>query len=59
MVPPRHGFNQSVLWFPQGTNSNGERLVTKPGQGVIVPANWDGEFLVPQGVLKIWIIYQE
>ena len=41
------------------TNSNGERLVTKPGQGVIVPANWDGEFSVPQGVLKIWIIYQE
>jgi uncharacterized cupin superfamily protein len=38
---------------------NGQVSVTSPGEGVLIPSNWDGEFAVPEGVLKIWITYTE
>ena len=38
---------------------NGQVSVTSPGEGVLVPSNWEGEFAVPEGVLKIWISYTE
>nr|MBC8226019.1 hypothetical protein [Gammaproteobacteria bacterium] len=38
---------------------NGQVSVTRPGEGVFIPSNWDGEFAVPEGVLKIWITYTE
>ena len=38
---------------------NGQISVTSPGEGVLIPSNWDGEFAVPEGVLKIWITYTE
>ena len=40
-------------------NQNGEQLITSPGEGILVPAGWNGTFSVPDGVLKIWIAYQE
>lgn len=41
------------------TNKNGEQLITNTGEGILVPSGWDGIFSVPNGVLKIWIAYQE
>jgi uncharacterized cupin superfamily protein len=38
---------------------NGQVSVTNPGEGVLIPSNWDGEFAVPEGILKIWISYTE
>ena len=38
---------------------NGQVSVTNPGEGVLIPSNWDGEFAVPEGILKIWITYTE
>ena len=38
---------------------NGQVSVTSPGEGIFIPSNWDGEFSVPEGILKIWITYTE
>ena len=38
---------------------NGQVSITNPGEGVLIPSNWDGEFAVPEGVLKLWISYTE
>jgi len=39
------------------TDSSGSTLVIGPNEGVVVPTGWEGEFSVPETVVKIWIIY--
>ena len=42
-----------ILMIDEAGNSS----EINPGEGIIVPTGWKGDFIVPQGVVKIWAIY--
>mgnify|MGYP006140944391 FL=1 len=54
-----HEFMYPLSGSIELSHINGQVSVTRPGEGVFIPSNWDGEFAVPEGVLKIWITYTE
>ncbi len=54
-----HEFMYPLSGSVKLSHINGQVSVTSPGEGVFIPSNWDGEFSVPEGVLKIWITYTE
>jgi len=54
-----HEFMYPLSGSVKLSHINGQVSVTSPGEGVFIPSNWDGEFAVPEGVLKIWITYTE
>ena len=39
------------------TDQDGNTYEINPGEGIIVPTGWKGNFSVPEGVSKIWAIY--
>ena len=39
------------------TDEHGNTYEINPGEGIIVPTGWKGNFSVPEGVSKIWAIY--
>ena len=39
------------------TDENGNSHEINPGEGMIVPTGSKGRFIVPEGVVKIWAIY--
>ena len=39
------------------TDEKGNPHEINPGQGMIVPTGSKGRFIVPEGVVKIWAIY--
>lgn len=39
------------------TDESGNAYEINPGEGIIVPTGWKGTFKVPDGVVKIWAIY--
>ena len=39
------------------TDEKGNSHEINPGQGMIVPTGSKGRFIVPEGVVKIWAIY--
>jgi uncharacterized cupin superfamily protein len=39
------------------TDNSGKVYEINPGEGIIVPTGWEGDFVVPDGVVKIWAIY--
>jgi uncharacterized cupin superfamily protein len=39
------------------TDKSGKVYEINPGEGIIVPTGWEGDFVVPDGVVKIWAIY--
>ena len=41
------------------TDKNGIRTVIDPNEGIVVPAGWEGDFSVPNNVVKIWSIYDK
>ena len=43
-----------ILMIDEAGNSS----EINPGEGIIVPTGWKGDFIVPQGVVKIWAIYE-
>jgi len=54
-----HEFMYPLSGSVKLSHINGQVSVTSPGEGVFIPSNWEGEFAVPEGVLKIWITYTE
>ena len=42
-----------ILMIDEAGNSS----EINPGEGIIVPTGWKGDFIVPEGVVKIWAIY--
>ena len=54
-----HEFMYPLSGSIELSHINGQVSVTSPGEGIFIPSNWDGEFSVPEGVLKIWITYTE
>ena len=42
-----------ILMIDEAGNSS----EINPEEGIIVPTGWKGDFIVPQGVVKIWAIY--
>lgn len=49
------------MYFLEGgvilTSTDGSRVEIGPGEGVLVPANWRGEWHSPDGYRKIYVIY--
>ena len=41
------------------TDTNGIRTVIDANEGIIVPTGWEGDFSVPNNVVKIWSIYDK
>jgi len=54
-----HEFMYPLSGSIELSHVNGQVSVTSPGEGIFIPSNWDGEFSVPEGILKIWITYTE
>ena len=54
-----HEFMYPLSGSIELSHINGQVSVTSPGEGIFIPSNWDGEFSVPEGILKIWITYTE
>ncbi len=54
-----HEFMYPLSGSIELSHINCQVSVTSPGEGIFIPSNWDGEFSVPEGVLKIWITYTE
>ena len=52
-------FAQGEQRYADGTatDQDGNTYEINPGEGIIVPTGWKGNFSVPEGVSKIWAIY--